>query len=344
MTVALFGAITTVGLSLNIFVIYKMSKLAKGDRDQFINGTGVYLLVMALCDIVSLVFSFFQLLLSTFQADLSPVFLEISCRFTQFVSRCSYTQSMFCWLFMSGLRYFAAMHPLKYSTVWRSPSNALGCIMTISIILHLHVFTSTSHNQTGCVMLVEPVSSLYSMADVMLSFVLPSLLILLMDIRVLCCRSHRRSSDPLLQVVFHKLDEDTEKRRVSNMRRFMLTTLVSLLLSLPDNALRSWHILLPAAAQPQLSAPFFHAIKALYIAKFSFNAFYLTSFVFDRNVLSKTSSSRQLSLSLHRLENNPSIIPRERSNTVACRPTSPFQVLTRNSSCTCLDEKLQKWV
>ena len=36
MIVALFGTITTIGLSLNIFVIYKMSKLAKNDRDQVI--------------------------------------------------------------------------------------------------------------------------------------------------------------------------------------------------------------------------------------------------------------------------------------------------------------------
>ncbi|KAF8372067.1 hypothetical protein PRIPAC_78496, partial [Pristionchus pacificus] len=70
----------------------------------------------------------------------------------------------------------------------------------------------------------------------------------------------------------------------------------------------------------------------------SFNAFYLTSYVFDRNVLSKTSSSRQLSISARRLEESPNIITRERSHTVSYRATTPVPLLTRNSSCILLDQ------
>uniref|UniRef100_A0A1I7WMH6 G_PROTEIN_RECEP_F1_2 domain-containing protein n=1 Tax=Heterorhabditis bacteriophora TaxID=37862 RepID=A0A1I7WMH6_HETBA len=343
----LFGMIITVGFLLNLFVIYRMTRLANGDRDQFFNGTGVYLLVMAVCDMVSLLFIFSQLVVTLFRFDFHPTVIAGLCKVSEFVSRCAYSQSMYCWLFMSGLRYLAACHPLKYSTVWRSPSSALVGVSLIVLILNLHIFASIygdSHN--GCALKIDTMSSVYNVTDIILSFALPIILIFWMDLRVLCCRAKRKSSDPLLQVVFHKLDEETEKRRASNMQRFMIITLVSLVLSFPENLLRGARVVFPNLIEPFISPALFHATKTLYFAKFSFNAFYLTSYVFDRNVLSKTSSSRQLSISIRRLEDNPSIIPRERSNTVSYRVTTPVPVLTRNSSCILLEqgENIRDWV
>lgn len=57
--------------------------------------------------------------------------------------------------------------------------------------------------------------------------------------------------------------------------------------------------------------------------QFAFNAFYLTTFVYDKSVLSKTNSSRQLSLSFrHRLEESSHMI-RERASTISYRATTP---------------------
>ena len=52
---------------------------------------------------------------------------------------------------------------------------------------------------------------MYSSVDVFISTLVPVSFVLALDLLVLCFRPTRQQSDPLLQVVFHKLDEDTEK-------------------------------------------------------------------------------------------------------------------------------------
>ncbi|CAJ0959111.1 unnamed protein product, partial [Mesorhabditis belari] len=331
----MFGFIIFVGLLLNIYVVHRLNRLAKKDREQWLNGTGVYLHVMAVSDCFSLVLLFSLLVLQVISPLLEETMLSGMCKSVVLFSHFSYTMSMYCWLCMSALRYHAARDPLKYSTVWRSPFSLLMAVGAISFLLNLHIFISVDGNRkTGCTLSDDGLSRLYSLADVVVSCLIPSILILLMDVRVLCCRDQRRHSDPLLQIVFHKPDEETEKRRAATMRRFMVVTLVCLLLSLPELSLRALLSLHPNAKIP---IAVFCASKTLYFVKFSFNAFYLTSYVFDRNVLSKTNSSRQLSISARRLEECPAITPRERSHTMSYRVATPIPLLTRNSSCINLD-------
>lgn len=52
---------------------------------------------------------------------------------------------------------------------------------------------------------------MYNSVDVFISTLLPVSFILALDLLVLCFRPSRQQNDPLLQIVFHRLDEDTEK-------------------------------------------------------------------------------------------------------------------------------------
>ncbi|GMT25248.1 hypothetical protein PFISCL1PPCAC_16545 [Pristionchus fissidentatus] len=334
----LFGSLIAAGLALNFLVIYKTLRLARRDPDQFKNGTGVYLFVMAFADVFSLLSIFTHMTLS-YMVHLIPLqYASVACKMFVFVSRAAYMQSSYCWLFMSGLRYLAACKPLLYSTVWRSPAAPLATVLCVSTVINLHVFGAVfADEQLGCVKMDDSMTTIYSIADAVASYLFPSTLIFIMDIKVLCERTRRKSSDPLLQIVFHKLDEETEKKRATNMKRFMGITLVSLLISAPDAAIRALRAIVPDA-RLELPVALFLVCQSLYFFKASFNAFYLTSYVFDRNVLSKTSSSRQLSISARRLEESPNIITRERSHTVSYRATTPVPLLTRNSSCILLDQ------
>ncbi|GMS96882.1 hypothetical protein PENTCL1PPCAC_19057 [Pristionchus entomophagus] len=334
----LFGSLIAAGLALNFLVIYKTLRLARRDPDQFKNGTGVYLFVMAFADVFSLLSIFTHMTLS-YMVHLLPLsYASFACKIFVFISRVAYMQSAYCWLFMSGLRYLAACEPLLYSTVWRSPTAPLATVLCVSTVINLHVFGSVfADKELGCVKLEDSMTTIYSLADTLASYLLPSALIFVMDIKVLCSRTRRKSSDPLLQIVFHKLDEETEKKRASNMKRFMVITLASLFISAPDAIIRALRSIVPDESL-QMPVSVFLIGQALYFFKASFNAFYLTSYVFDRNVLSKTSSSRQLSISARRLEESPNIITRERSHTVSYRATTPVPLLTRNSSCILLDQ------
>ncbi|CAJ0573001.1 unnamed protein product, partial [Mesorhabditis spiculigera] len=327
----IFACIISVGILLNLYVIGRLSKLARKDREQWLLGTGVYLHVMAFTDCISLFLLFSQLFLQAMPRYLQAPLLSGMCKMVIMSSHLSYTMSMYCWLCMSALRYHAARDPLRYSTVWRSPFPLLLVVGGMSIILNLHVFFSVdADNERGCKMIDDGLSRLYSLVDVFASCMVPSILILLMDIRVLCCRDARRPSDPMLLIVMNRPDEETEKKRLATMRRFMVVTLVCLLLSGPELTLRAL-----LSVHPNLEIPLYVvcASKTLYFIKFSFNAFYLTSYVFDRNVLSKTNSSRQLSISVRRLEECPAITPRDRAHTMSYRATTPVPMMTRNSSC-----------
>ncbi|CAB3399996.1 unnamed protein product [Caenorhabditis bovis] len=327
----LFAFIVCLGLVLNMYVIYRMILLNKRDRDQFMNGTGIYLLAMAICDTTSLLLSYFQMSLSHFTESIPIDLLKVMCKASEFITRCSYTYSMYCWLFMSGLRYLAAFHPLRYSTVWRSPYAVLLPAAVATFVMNMYLLTAVggSKENCGCFIKLEAQAVLYSTVDVIISTCVPGIFILTLDLQVLCCRMQRKPSDPLLQIVFHKLDEDAEKKRLLTIRRFMLVTLVAMSSCIPDGLLRGIRPFL------NLNDVFlvFYIAKSLYLTKFSFNAFYLSLFVFDRNLMSKTSSSRHLSVSARRLEDEPAILPRERSRTLSCRGTSPIPILTRNSSC-----------
>lgn len=122
-------------------------------------------------------------------------------------------QSAYCWLFMSGLRYLAACQPLLYSTVWRSPAAPLATVLCVSTVINLHIFGSVfADAELGCVKLddvsywvmveagsggegygrhqklitlinLQSMTTIYSLADALASYLLPSTLIFVMDIK-----------------------------------------------------------------------------------------------------------------------------------------------------------------
>ncbi|CAB01915.1 G-protein coupled receptors family 1 profile domain-containing protein [Caenorhabditis elegans] len=325
----IYSVIVFVGIILNIYVVNKMSRLYKSDKDQFINGTGIYLMSMAVCDAVNLVLSCFEMLTYLLSITSSEQAASILCKIAEFTLRCSYTYSMYCWLFMSGLRYLAVFSPIHYTTLWRSPWHMVIPCFIVAIISNMYLLVAVKQENFQCILIIDEYSTLYNSVDVFISTLLPVSFILALDLLVLCFRPSRQQNDPLLQIVFHRLDEDTEKRKMITTRKFMLVTLLAVSLSTPDGILR--------AIRPYIDGNvvfiLFQVFKGSYLARFTFNAFYLTLFVFDRNILSKVSSSRHLSVSMRRLEEEPAIVPRERSRTLSCQRPPLVHNLMRNSSC-----------
>ncbi|CAP27558.1 Protein CBG07563 [Caenorhabditis briggsae] len=329
-----YFVIIFIGLVLNIYVVFRMRKFCRTDKDQFLNGTGLYLMSMACCDAVNLVLSSVEMVTYLLPVAASEETAHILCKVLEFTVRCCYTYSMYCWLFMSGLRYLAVFQAIHYTTVWRSPWHMVIPCFIVALITNMYLLVAVKQDNYRCALTVDDYSSLYSSVDVFISTLVPVSFVLALDLLVLCFRPTRQQTDPLLQVVFHKLDEDTEKKRQQTTRKFMFVTFLAIGMSAPDGILRAVRLYFDGDVVFTL----FQIFKGLYLIRFTFNAFYLTLFVFDRNLLSKVSSSRHLSVSMRRLEEEPAIVPRERSRTLSCQRPPLVTQLTRNASCIIYNE------
>ncbi|KAI6198234.1 hypothetical protein M3Y99_01894900 [Aphelenchoides fujianensis] len=265
-------------------------------------------------------------------------FAAFSCKGVAFISHVVSFQSMWCFWLMSALRYMATRRPLQYSTLWRIPFIAMSVTFLLASFLNSWLLISVSYDkQAGvCVQEYSTTTQIHRCADVFFAFFVPMFFVIYMDFSVLCCRIQSPlAADPMLQIVINR--PNAEKRK--SLNRFLVITAAIVILNLPENVLRLLSAFQPDLVQSgAIPVAVIVAMKAMYFTQFAFKAFYLTSFVYHRSVLSKTNSSRQLSLSFRqRLEESSHMI-RERANTYSYRATTPVPPpLARNASFAALD-------
>ena len=247
-------------------------------------------------------------------------------------------QSMWCWLFMSALRYIATTRPLQYTTLrGRIPCTAMSTVLLGSLIGNSWLLYSVySKDEEGqCSQQLNLANQLHRLTDSLFSFAIPTALVIFMDLSVMWGRREgTKHSDPMLLIVVNR--PNGERKRL--FQRFLLITISSLVLNVPENLIRlaSSFGLIPEE-KSFLSTTLLALSQAMFFAQFAFNAFYLTTYVYDKSVLSKTNSSRQLSISFrHKLEEGSHLI-RERASTISYRVATPVPPLARNSSCCALD-------
>uniref|UniRef100_A0AC34Q5T5 G-protein coupled receptors family 1 profile domain-containing protein n=1 Tax=Panagrolaimus sp. JU765 TaxID=591449 RepID=A0AC34Q5T5_9BILA len=326
--------IISIGAIMNAYVLYRTKRLHRRDPEQFRNGIGICLCILAISDLVALLALLMHFLMLSCGVYIPELVLDFLCKTTISLSHTAYTQSMWCWFFMSALRFIATSRPLQYTTLWRLPYLMIGVSFAGSIIINSWLIVGVHSEQGKCALHFSLPTRVYWILHVLVSFVIPSVLVIYMDSSVLCCGIRTKYSDPMLQIVINR--PCGEKKKL--IRRFLMITISSLVFNAPENLIR----FLAASGGDvtffkQIPYWFVQISQCLYFSQFAFNAFYLTTFVYEKSLMSKTNSSRQLSMSFRqRLEENSHLI-RERANTVSYRATSPMPVLVRNSSCCALD-------
>uniref|UniRef100_A0AC35GPB1 G-protein coupled receptors family 1 profile domain-containing protein n=1 Tax=Panagrolaimus sp. PS1159 TaxID=55785 RepID=A0AC35GPB1_9BILA len=336
-----YGLIICIGGFMNVYVLYRTKRLHRRDPEQFRNGIGICLCIMATADLVALMALLMHFLFMACNDMLSPIMQDLFCKFMMFATHTAYTQSMWCWFFMSALRYLATQHPLQYTTLWRLPYLALSISFIGAMIENAWLLVVVFGNNNECVLTSTAPTRVYWAFHVLISFIIPSFFVFHMDCSVLCCSMSKKYADPMLQIVINRPCGERKKL----VGRFLMITLSCLVLNLPENLIR-----LATAAGYNLTdenkIPYWilQLSQTFYFSQFAFNAFYLTTFVYERSLMSKTNSSRQLSISFRQRLEESSHLLRERANTytrgdVAYRgTTSPLPpMLVRNSSCCALD-------
>uniref|UniRef100_A0A7E4VFG9 G_PROTEIN_RECEP_F1_2 domain-containing protein n=1 Tax=Panagrellus redivivus TaxID=6233 RepID=A0A7E4VFG9_PANRE len=329
-----YGIIICIGSGMNVYVLYRTKRLHRRDPEQFRNGIGICLCFMASANFVALLALLMHSVITIASDSLPEIVYDALCKIMMFASHTAYTQSMWCWFFMSALRFIATQRPLQYTTLWRLPYLALSAAFVGAMIENAYLLISVSGGKYTCEITTTMSSRVYWSFHVVISFVTPALLILYMDISVLFCSITKTFGDPMLQIVINR--PCGEKKKL--IRRFVVITVSCLCFNAPENLIR----ILVASGQDimKLGVPYglLQLSQILYYTQFAFNAFYLTTFVYEKSLMSKTNSSRQLSISFRqRLEENGHLL-RERANTVSYRATSSMPTLVRNSSCCALDQ------
>uniref|UniRef100_A0AC35U8I5 G_PROTEIN_RECEP_F1_2 domain-containing protein n=1 Tax=Rhabditophanes sp. KR3021 TaxID=114890 RepID=A0AC35U8I5_9BILA len=324
---------------MNCYVVFKMSRLRRRDPDRFSNGIGICLWIMAISDVSSLLSIFFFLSPTLWMPFFHNTFKNIFCKGIMFIMGTAYSQSMWVWLLMSGLRYTATYRPLKYTTLWRIPVIVNTFTFICVSIINIWVLVAYEADEGKCICMYPAMNIYYESVYVFISYGIPTLGIFYMDIAVIFCRSMAiKTSDPLLKIVINR----PEKERKKSVYTILLIIVTCLTLNTPENLFR-----LITAASPNFGNDswLFGSSKAvaklLFFMQFLFNAFYLTTLVYDKSVTTKTNSSRQLSISVRvRIEESAHLI-RERSSTISYRASSPtlHVNMVRNASFCVVDSR-----
>uniref|UniRef100_A0A914DK60 G-protein coupled receptors family 1 profile domain-containing protein n=1 Tax=Acrobeloides nanus TaxID=290746 RepID=A0A914DK60_9BILA len=162
---------------MNLFVIYHMQILRRRDKEQFRNGIGICLFVMAITGLVTLFTLAFNFVFSICAPLFSPTAQTILCKVIFFTSHAAYSQSMWVWLLMSTLRYIATRKPLQYTTLYRLPYMAMTSTMIGSIVENSYLLFVVEGSDYGCVLDQSIATRVYKIFDVIMSFAIPTLLI-----------------------------------------------------------------------------------------------------------------------------------------------------------------------
>uniref|UniRef100_A0AC34H030 G-protein coupled receptors family 1 profile domain-containing protein n=1 Tax=Panagrolaimus sp. ES5 TaxID=591445 RepID=A0AC34H030_9BILA len=147
-----YGLIICIGGFMNAYVLYRTKRLHRRDPEQFRNGIGICLCIMATADLVALMALLMHFLFMACNDMLTPIMQDLFCKFMMFATHTAYTQSMWCWFFMSALRYLATQHPLQYTTLWRLPYLALSISFIGAMIENAWLLVVVFGNNNECVL------------------------------------------------------------------------------------------------------------------------------------------------------------------------------------------------
>uniref|UniRef100_A0A8R1HSQ4 G_PROTEIN_RECEP_F1_2 domain-containing protein n=1 Tax=Caenorhabditis japonica TaxID=281687 RepID=A0A8R1HSQ4_CAEJA len=179
------------GVLLNTYVLRKLIRLARKSVVRFETTSGLPLAAMSIGDSITLFALLMQAVFHiTPKSEVPTVVLSATCKFGIYLIHSTSAFSVWCWFFLSVLRYIAVFHPFKYRTFWRQPRNALK-ILAIGVSL-FQVYTlaivTYQEESKGCgeyEIFHEGAWKHIHLADIFLFYAIPSLLRISLDFMVL---------------------------------------------------------------------------------------------------------------------------------------------------------------
>ncbi|VDK43505.1 unnamed protein product [Anisakis simplex] len=326
-TLLIYFVAVIVGIPANVYVLFRMQRLARNDGERYRSGTGVALCSMAAADLCSLLLILAQNLMQMSpQIDDDTIFMGVVCKLMLFCTHTVTGISIWSWLLLSTLRYLAVRHPLFHMRIWRMPYRALAFIVLMSLALNAWLLIAVHSTPFGCTQL--PVfdslkfNRMFHIVESIWSFCVPFIMIIFMDASVLLksklvtLKYYQNFIDTpfsfrLLCLSFPSLLRSKPKRKaiakavIINVRssslhakqrhsrflwKWLAIALICIILNTPENLYR----LVMLFGMPEVHEEALHfaarmLAQALYFSQFAFNAVYLAVFVFDKSTRPKGS-------------------------------------------------------
>ncbi|CAI2356733.1 unnamed protein product [Caenorhabditis sp. 36 PRJEB53466] len=179
------------GMCLNGYVLQKLWRLARKSVVRFETTSGLPLAAMSIGDSVTL---FALLMQATFhvapKGEVPNNVLSTICKIGIYLIHSTSAFSVWCWFFLSVLRYVAVFHPFKYRTIWRQPRNALKFLATgVSLFQVYALFIVTYRDKEKMCgeydIFHESPWKYIHLVDIFLFYAIPSLLRITLDFLVL---------------------------------------------------------------------------------------------------------------------------------------------------------------
>ncbi|KAF1747471.1 hypothetical protein GCK72_023933 [Caenorhabditis remanei] len=179
------------GVILNTYVLRKLIRLARKSVVRFETSSGLPLAAMSIGDSITLFALLMQAIFHvTPKGEVPVVVLSTICKFGIYLIHSTSAFSVWCWFFLSVLRYIAVFHPFKYRTIWRQPRNALkilaGAVGTTQIYTLAIVTYRTNEKMCGEYEIFDQSAWKHiHLVDIFLFYAVPSLLRITLDFLVL---------------------------------------------------------------------------------------------------------------------------------------------------------------
>ncbi|VDM24194.1 unnamed protein product [Toxocara canis] len=303
-TLFVYFMAAVVGIPANIYVLFRMRRLAKTDGERYRSGTGVALCSMAAADLCSLLLILAQNLMQIApQIDEETMFMSVVCKLMLFCTHTVTGISIWSWLLLSTLRYLAVRHPLFHLRIWRMPYRALAFIVLMSLALNAWLLIAVHSTPFGCTQTALfnslTFNRMFHIVESVWSFCVPCIMIIFMDASVvlkstscpdvfLRSKKKKKALEKLIIISVRSTSLHIKQRHSRSLWRWLAIALICIILNTPENLYRMVMLFgMPDVHEEALHFAARMLAQALYFSQFAFNAVYLALFVFDKSTRPK---------------------------------------------------------
>ncbi|CAJ0929412.1 unnamed protein product, partial [Mesorhabditis belari] len=295
---SIFLMITVVGILLNLSVFWRRRFSTKKRQSTTTQISLQLLCTMAAADTLCLAALFFLLTLRFWGIE-NTTFFEMACKLDVFIIHAASSFSIWCWLVLSAVRYVAIYRPYTHLKMHKEPhlaviGIAVFCCISESWLLYDITYIPETR---GCDSRSDEVTGQkLQMMEMVMSYFLPLVIITILDLKVLFCRTVWFTGFGTTTKQFAPIPSNGDlveqeakvKRRAQQLkilRRCLAITIFDLGMNLPSYVYRLYLCMLSEEEMMKLDVVtqerFEFFTQIMYFAQFSLNALYLVYMIYD---------------------------------------------------------------
>uniref|UniRef100_A0A1I7V1W9 G_PROTEIN_RECEP_F1_2 domain-containing protein n=1 Tax=Caenorhabditis tropicalis TaxID=1561998 RepID=A0A1I7V1W9_9PELO len=193
----ILAAISVLGIIFNLGLLLR--RKFTSTRTSSTTRSSLFLLgTMAAADTLCLFSLLFLLCLRFFGLENHPYVLTFVCKLSVFVMHTTSSFSIWCWLVLSAVRYVAVYRPYTHLKLNKEPRLAVLTVAIFCCVSEVWVLWDIEYDETfkACGGTETEISRHLQIFEIFTSYFLPVIIITVLDLKVILCRTWRFSGGP----------------------------------------------------------------------------------------------------------------------------------------------------